>query len=311
MNQVETRWESLMGKTDLTSFFVSSLKKRPKLVKLIKNIAYQIAPDTVLLLEYPISPRQRWNVENPHQKLYEIINGNREIYKTNLEQFLTLANNFRIIQKSVDQDLREPCWRNYWIPALDSVSLYGLIAIHRPEIYLEIGSGYSTKFARKAIIDQNLNTKIISIDPCPRCEIDSICDEVIRRPVEEIDLEIFDQLRENSILYIDNSHRVFMNSDVTTMFLDVFPRLKPGVIVQIHDIALPYDYPTEWINRYYSEQYLLAAYLLAQGDMFDIILPNMFINHDQDLKGILNPLWEMEELANVDTGGSSFWIRMK
>ena len=54
-----------------------------------------------------------------------------------------------------------------------------------------------------------------------------------------------------------------MNSDATTIFLDTIPRLRSGVLVEIHDVTLPYDYPTEWIDRYYSEQYLLAAYILA------------------------------------------------
>ena len=122
---------------------------------------------------------------------------------------------------------------------------------------------------------------------------------------------MFDRLDTNDILYIDNSHRVFMNSDATTNFLDVIPRLKPGVLVEIHDITLPYDYPTEWINRYYSEQYLLAAYMLAKGTMFDIILPNIFISEDSELKSILAPIWEKKEMKNVQTHGCSFWIKIK
>src|SRR5690606_30946570 len=96
-------------------------------------------------------------------------------------------------------------------------------------------------------------------------EIDMICDNVFREPLEDVGLEIFDALGAGDILYIDNSHRAFMNSDVTVVFLDILPRLKPGVLVQIHDVTLPYDYPEVWIDRHYSEQYLLAAWLLARG----------------------------------------------
>jgi hypothetical protein len=196
------------------------------------------------------------------------------------------------------------------MPALDGVALYSLIAMKQPKYFLEVGSGTSTKFARRAITDHRLNTKIISIDPHPRAEIDMLCDQIIREPVEAISLDIFDQLGRGDILFVDNSHRVFTNSDATVIFLDVIPRLKPGVLVEIHDVTLPYDYPTIWKDRFYSEQYLLAAYLLAQGHRFDILLPNAFISGDNELNKILTPLWQEAKMKNVETHGASFWIQM-
>ena len=293
-------------------FVTNQISNHPKLVDLLKKIVNKVSPETVALLDYPIILKQRWNSEFPHQKLYDIINEKRELYKLNLQMFLQLKNyltNIPIRQK-VDNESSEPCWINGWMPALDCVALYSFIVTHRPKIFMEVGSGNSTKFARKAIVDHNLDTKIVSIDPHPRTDINDICDEIIRNPVEEIDLQVFDRLNCNDILYIDNSHRIFMNSDATTIFLDVLPRLKAGVLVEIHDVTLPYDYPLEWIDRYYSEQYLLAAYLLAKGEMFEIILPNAFISQDNVLKDILNPLWEKEEMKNVETHGCSFWIRI-
>jgi hypothetical protein len=204
----------------------------------------------------------------------------------------------------------EPFWINGWMPGLDGVALYGFLASNNPSLYVEVGSGNSTKFARKAIADHKLRTKIISIDRHPRAEIDGICDEVIRQPLEDLDLQIFNRLDAQDILYIDNSHRVFMNSDVMVFFLDVLPGLEPGVLVQIHDINLPYDYPKDWIDRYYSEQYMLAAYLLARGNTFDIVLPNTFISRDDELKGIMAPLWRKDEMKGVETHGGSFWIQM-
>jgi hypothetical protein len=141
--------------------------------------------------------------------------------------------------------------------------LYSLLAQHNPRHYVEVGSGNSTKFARRAIRDHGLQTRITSIDPFPRAEIDSICDRVIREPVEHVALDTFDMLQPGDILFIDSSHRTFMNSDVTALSLDVLPRLPAGVIVEVHDITLPGDYPPQWTGRYYSEQYLLAAYLLG------------------------------------------------
>lgn len=297
---------------NLMELVALQIRKHPRLFELFKEVAHKVSPETAIV-DYPVNPRQRWDQENPHQQLYDIINNNRESYKSNLQAFLPLSRYFTVIpdRQTANFASSEPCWINGFMPALDGVALYSFIVIHKPKIYMEVGSGNSTKFARKAIIDHDLNTKIVSIDPSPRAEVNKICDEVIRKPVEEINIQIFDRLDTNDILYIDNSHRVFMNSDATTIFLDVIPRLRPGVLVEIHDVTFPYDYPTEWINRYYSEQYLLAAYILAKGNMFDIILPNTFISNDNELKTILAPLWEKEEMTNVETHGCSFWIRMK
>jgi len=300
-----------MNKMNLMTLVALQIRKYPRLVELLKEVAHKVSPETVVVLDFPINSRRRW--ENPHQDLYNIINKNREFYKSNLQAFLPLTRYFTSIpeRQTGNSASSEPCWINGWMPALDGVALYSFIVTHKPRIYMEVGSGNSTKFAHKAIVDHNLDTKIISIDPYPRAEVDDICDEIIRKPVEDINIQIFDRLDMNDILYIDNSHRVFMNSDATVIFLDVFPRLRPGVLVEIHDVCLPYDYPTEWINRYYSEQYLLAAYMLAKGHMFDIILPNMFISWDNELKSILAPLWEKDEMKNVETHGCSFWIRIK
>ncbi len=303
----------MMNKMNLMRHVTLQIRKHPRLVALLRSVAHKVSPETVALLDYPINSRRRWVEDNPHQGLYNIINQNRSSYKAALQAFLPLSQNFLNIpeRRTTNSLPTEPCWINGWMPALDGVALYGYMVIHKPNIYMEVGSGNSTMFARKAIVDHNLETRIVSIDPCPRVEVTEICDESIRKPVEEVELQIFDRLDKNDILYIDNSHRVFMNSDATTMFLDVIPRLRSGILVEIHDITLPYDYPTEWVNRYYSEQYLLAAYILAKGHIFDIILPSMFISHDNELRSILTPLWEKEEMKNVETHGCSFWIRMQ
>lgn len=121
------------------------------------------------------------------------------------------------------------------------------------------------------------------MDPQPRAEIDSICDEVIRSRVEEVDPSVFRVLGQGDVLFVDNSHRVFMNSDATAVFLDILPTLPAGVFVHFHDIFLPADYPPEIRLRYYSEQYLLAAYLLGGRGTIDIVLPNAFISSDPEL----------------------------
>jgi hypothetical protein len=73
-----------------------------------------------------------------------------------------------------------------------------------------------------------LDTEIISIDPMPRAEIDNLADKIIREPFENIDFDIFDNLNENDILFVDNSHRILPNSDSMVFYLEILPRLKKG-----------------------------------------------------------------------------------
>lgn len=270
-------------------------------------------PGQVITLEYPVDSRPRWSYETPNPFLYDIINQRREAYRSHLQSFANFVDDFSRIEARSPDDAHpfEPYWNNGWLPALDSVSLYGFLVANKPAHYVEVGSGNSTKFARRAIADHDLPTKIISIDPNPRAEINAICDRTIREPAERVPAEVFDILEAGDILFIDSSHRVLMNSDVTALFLDILPRLKSGVLVQIHDVTLPYDYPAAWTERYYSEQYLLAAYLIARGMTFDVELANFFISIDPELKSVLSPLWARPQFAGAESHGCSFWLRMR
>jgi len=289
------------------------LRKHPLLNGFILTFLNKAYP---VFLDYPVQSQPRYGYgKPPHPKLHEIINRDREVYRDYLSRFLEYKDYFTQISK-VETDSRstEPAWINDFLPGLDSVAIYGFLCLNSPQRYFEIGSGNSTKFARKAIINHNLKTKITSFDPHPRDKINLICDNIFRQPIEDTNLAIFDKLEAGDILFVDNSHRVFMNSDATVVFLDILPKLKPGVFVGFHDILLPLDYPPKYEygrERYFSEQYLLAAYLLAEGDKFEIILPSCFISHDPELSGIMSPLWEDPKLKGVETHGSSFWIKME
>ena len=275
----------------------------------------------LVFIDYPVTPAARYGYgKPPHPQLSELIAKDCAGYKATLEKFWDFRDGLlRIpVQPSIPT---EPAWVNKWLSPFDLASLYCLVALNHPTRYLEVGSGISTCVARRAVRDHELRTRIISIDPQPRAEIDSLCNSVIRQPLESVDLAVFDQLAPGDILFIDSSHRVFTNSDVTVVFLDILPRLAPGVLVHLHDIFLPYDYPPEWRDRYYSEQYMLAAMLLGQTSRFRIALPNAFISHDPDLGAVLAPLWEDAHFACQSPAngpqkapdrsglGSSFWLR--
>lgn len=174
----------------------------------------------------------------------------------------------------------EPFWKNIWLTGVDMVALYGFVSSHNPALYLEVGSGNSTRLVRRAINDQRLRTRILSLDPNPRVDIDGLCDDVLRKRFEHSDPAIFERLDVGDILFIDNSHRVFQGGDMAVFFMEILPCLKPCVIVHIHDIFLPFDYPAIWKNRYYSEQYImLAAYLLVGWRNIEVLLPIPYLEH--------------------------------
>jgi hypothetical protein len=266
-----------------------------------------------LFMEYPVEFKPRYGHGNPpHKQLYDIINRNREIYKDYLTDTLQYKNKLWEIKESKNEtDPNKPRWNNNYLPGLDIVAIYSLLARFKPSLYLEIGSGNSTKVAYKSKIDNNLDTKIISIDPAPRAEIDSLSDQIIRKPLEQVDLSVLDQLKENDFLFLDGSHRILPNSDTTVFFLEILPKIKKGVIVQIHDICLPFDYPQDMCDRFYSEQYALAVLLLANPDKYEIIMPNYFIAQDNELKSAVEPLWNSPHLSSVERHGASFWFIIK
>ena len=261
-------------------------------------------------LDYPFTPQVRWGGKRPsHPQLTKILERGRDTYRAQLDLILEQRDFFLEIPVH-ESSPAKPCWVNGWLPGLDSAALYSFIAATNPAIYMEVGSGNSTRFARRAIADHATGTRIVSIDPEPRASVDSLCDEVIREQAETVKLETFDRLGAGDILFIDNSHRCLQNSDATVMFLDVLPRLAAGVLVEFHDITLPDDYPKEWLDRAYSEQYLLAAYLLAEGSRFEVVLPNHFASHDPELRSRTAAMWDHPHFQGVERHGGSFWIRM-
>lgn len=202
----------------------------------------------------------------------------------------------------------EPYWNNEWIEPLDAATLYSMLAHENPSLYVEIGSGNSTKFARKSISDHQLRTQIFSIDPQPRAEVDSICERNLRIPVEEMDPAFFECLKSGDILFIDSSHQVFQNSDVVFLFMEVIPALAKGVIVHVHDIFWPFDYPEAFKNFHFNEQYLLGAMLLAEASRYSSMQANAYISKIDEFKmkcRSLGPPFETSRALE-----SSFWFQV-
>lgn len=280
---------------------------------MIKQIYRFLSPKFQnLFLDYKVNFKPRYGFgKPPHSELYSIINKNRNNYKDLLTKSMDYKDYiWQIKDSKTETDPTKPIWNNGFLPGLDIIAIYTILSQYKPKKYIEIGSGNSTKVAYKAKIEQNATMQIISIDPQPRTEIDKLTDVVIRKPFEDCNLDLINELDENDILFVDNSHRILPNSDSMVFFLEVLPRLKKGVIVHIHDIYLPYDYPQFMCDRFYSEQYGLAMFLLANPKKYETILPNYFIFDDKELSQIISPIWNHKNLENVEKHGGSYWIRI-
>jgi predicted O-methyltransferase YrrM len=173
--------------------------------------------------------------------------------------------------------------------AVDAEMLFGLIRLLKPRRMYEIGSGFSTLLAADALRRNRADgysCRFIAIEPYPSEALQARLPsdvELWRVPVQEVSLDEFESLCENDILFIDSSHVCKIGSDVQFEFLEVLPRIRPGVVVHIHDIFMPVEYPKQWVldwHRFWNEQYLLQTFL-SFNSVFEVLWAGqwMHINH--------------------------------
>lgn len=261
------------------------------------------------VVDYGYRSTIRYGAGKPsHPGLTRIMEAGRTRYEAVIDALGDMQQDFADVSVGGNYDTREPFWLNGWFPPLDGMALTHFLRAGDPARFVEIGSGVSTKFARRAVELYGLRTHLTSIDPQPRNQIDSLCDVVIRQPLEETDPAIFAALEPGDILFLDSSHRSFQGSDVTVFFLDILPRLKPGVVVHIHDIYLPDDYISGHVHRLWNEQYLLATALLFGEDRFEILFPSWFVHRDPALSDRATALLRKGPLEGINLYGASFWL---
>jgi hypothetical protein len=256
-------------------------------------------------------PRYGWG-RPPHETLSALLQRSCGRYERFLESVAGCADGLRRISV-VSDGATDPYWMNGYVQDLDAAELYALPCILESRRYVEIGSGHSTRFVARAREDHGLDVRIVSIDPEPRAEIDALCDDLHRSPLEALPLDLFDALEANDILMVDGSHRCFQNTDVSVVFLDVLPRLAPGVVVYLDDVFLPLDYPPEWEERHYSEQYLLAVLLLAdRGRRYEVLFPGYFSHVDPGLRRLTDDFWRDVAVPGlVRTQPNGFLLRIR
>lgn len=169
----------------------------------------------------------------------------------------------------------QPRWRQDWFPRLDAAMAYTLVREMAPARIIEVGSGHSTRFFARAIADGGLATQLSAIDPAPRADISALPISLHRCTVQEADAALFETLEPGDVLFIDSSHIAMPGSDVDLLFTTIVPRLKPGVVLHVHDMLLPDGYPPDWRWRGYNEQALPAALLGSGG--WKVIFSSHFV----------------------------------
>ena len=280
---------------------------------MLKSFFKRIHPKyQALINEYPVDMKPRYGYGlPPHKQLYDIIDAERNTYRALIDAALSNQNEIAEIQDSSKvTDSKLPGWNNGFLPGIDIIAIYTMISYYKPKRYVEVGSGNSTKVAFKVKQEQHNSLEITSIDPMPRAEIDQLADVVIRKPFEDIDYQKVLNLEAGDILFIDNSHRILPNSDSMVFYMEIFPQLNKGVIVHIHDIYLPYDYPQFMCDRFYTEQYGLAMYVMANPKRYKTIFPCYFVSEDEELAKQLEPIWNLDNLKEVERHGGSYWLQI-
>jgi len=168
-----------------------------------------------------------------------------------------------------------PRWTQDWFPTLDAAAAYAIVRGHKPGRIIEVGSGHSTRFMKRAVDDGGLDTRITAIDAQPSRFVDQLDIEFLATTLGAVDRSIFDSLGAGDILFIDSSHILMPGSDVDDLFNRIMPQLPPGALVHIHDIFLPDDYPTTWDWRGYNEQQGVAPMVTAGG--YEVLFASHYV----------------------------------
>ena len=208
--------------------------------------------------------------------------------------------------------------------SVDAEVFHSMIRHFKPKRIVEVGSGSTTYLAARAcILNRKKNrteTKFFAIDPFPNETVKKGFPgftSLIQKPLEQVPMDFFTLLEENDILFIDSSHVVSIGGDVNYEFLEIIPRLKAGVIIHVHDIFAPAEYPKKWIFEdrfFWTEQYILQAFLSFNYD-FEIIWASsyMHLNFPDKLESVFTSYVDLkyDYPYYPQVWPSSFWFRRK
>jgi len=192
-----------------------------------------------------------------------------------------------------------------------SIILYSLMRHFHPQKIVEVGSGFSSA----AMLDVNDRffdgtIQFTFVEPYPErllsllTERDKARHHICADIAQDVPHTVYTELKSNDILFIDSSHVAKVGSDVVFLLTEILPILPKGVIIHIHDIYWPFEYPEDWVlsGTAWNEAYLVKAFLQF-NESFEILLFNSYLTiHHQELMKQCLPLF-------LPDGGSSLWIR--
>jgi hypothetical protein len=166
---------------------------------------------------------------------------------------------------------------------LDARVLFIMLRELQPRKLIAIGSGEGV------LLSADVNRRYLGgtldltcVDPAPpaslRIRDGGITRVVAKRPQDLRGLHR--ELQPGDILFLDTSHVAKTGSDVNHLYFEVLPRLAPGVIIHIHGIFLPRDYPKSWVfgGRSWNEQYLVQA-MLTYSNAYRILFSCAYCQH--------------------------------
>lgn len=172
-------------------------------------------------------------------------------------------------------------WRNDFWGDADAIVHYGLLRSAKPRRVVEVGSGWSSLLMARALArneeEGEAPAVVDQVEPFPRKELLSALPEhwsLHETILQRAPLEPFEALRAGDVCFYDGSHVARAASDVVWFFFEVVPRLAPGVLVHVHDVFWPADYPDEWVfdrAQTWNEQYLLQAFLMYNREFEPLI----------------------------------------
>jgi hypothetical protein len=194
----------------------------------------------------------------------------------------------------------------------DAWALQAILRDQGPARVIEVGSGWSSLVTAR-VSRECLDGKVdfTCIEPYPpdfiAAGVDGIS-RLIASPVQDVPVDRFRELRAGDVLFIDTAHVIKTGGDVQYLYHEVVPRLRPGVVIHIHDVFLPWDYPEDWVlgGRGWNEQYLVQSFL-AFNDAFEVLLGVAWLcrAHPELLKSA------MPGFDPVRQGGGSLWLRRR
>lgn len=170
--------------------------------------------------------------------------------------------------------------------SVDGEVLYSLIRKFKPRRVWEIGSGFSTLLSAQALLKnqtEGQGGELVAFEPYPVAQLKKGfpgLTRLVKTKLQEVPMPEFQKLAANDILFIDSTHVLKIGSDVQYEYLEILPRLRSGVIIHLHDIFLPADYPREWVlkeKRFWNESYLVQAFL-AFNPAFEILWAGSYLN---------------------------------